>query len=107
MKTFTHLSNCIFLHHALSGIELIFDNQPVEWINVSNDRRNMYAAAIVDLQDTTEYEGWYADYWRLFPFGEPNFDNLCDLKKDMVMQIVASCEALAEHYNARLRDVNE
>lgn len=107
MKTFTHLSNCIFLHHALSGIELIFDHSPVEWINVSNDRRNMYAAAVVDLDDMMEIESWYADYWQLFPFGEPSFDNLDNLKKEIVNGISATCEGFAMHYNARLRDVNE
>jgi len=109
MNTFTESSNALLLHGAISGVHLVCDLQPVEWINLCTAEQFDYAAAIADIEnaDVTNVEEWYGLHWKLFPFGELSYENLSEVKKLMVFNCAAFVGEMVEQYGARLREVNE
>lgn len=100
MKTFTVRSNMIMLHASLSGLLLIHDMNPAEWIDLNDKDVLAYADAVDDYQ--LEVEPWYTKHWRLFPFGESNFNNLTLLQKEMVEQISGQVNLAGHWYGENL-----
>ena len=108
MKTYTESSSAIILHSLISGIVLIHDGQPVEWINVPTEKREALELAIREsILINNGVHDWYEMHWELFPFGEPTYSNLTDLKQELVETAASAVYSLRLFHGSRMRDVNE
>jgi hypothetical protein len=109
MKPFTVLSNAILFHHALAGIMLIHDQNPVEWINLTDDQKFDYNVAVIDFDNTNieSLTDWFAIHWKLFPFGEPNFENLSIFQQELVEGVTGFCGEMTVYYGDAIRGANE
>jgi hypothetical protein len=101
MKTFTVRSNMMMLHATLSGLMLIHDMQPAEWIELNDKDVLAYGDAVDDYQ--LEVEPWYTKHWKLFPFGESNFRNLTLIQQEMVEQVSGQVNLAGHWYGENLQ----
>lgn len=101
MKTFTVRSNMIMLHGTLSGLMLMHDMNPANWIDLTDKDVLAYAEAVDDF--SMDYEDWFTKHWRLFPFGEANYRNLSVLQQEMVQGVLEQLHAATFWYGENLQ----
>ena len=54
--------------------------------------------------ETFEAGIWYREAWRLFPWQDPEFDNLTHLQQDFVAQVAEFSAMMIGHYSTELEE---
>lgn len=102
MTHFDAQKNSVLLHYNLMGLRRIH-NQLVastqEYTDVSEaDARELLN--MVKAMPQTELGDWYDNFWRMFPFDEPTFDNLDEFEQRMVLTVANYVCSLSDYYGA-------
>lgn len=107
MKHFTESSSMILLHGILVAMHTIHDMPITEvYLDTSERYRTGLYEAVHYVDSAPTIATWYDAYWRLFPFGQPDYDNLKPHEDSMVNYTFALLENMSVEYGAVLRTAN-
>ena len=106
MRNYTDTSNAILLFNILQGLLEIHEGVKANvkfFTELSESTQQTYCQMVDSALTVKSIGEWYDLYWRLFPFGEPFWQNLNISQRDVVEIPFETIAVMAVQYGRQAR----